>query len=166
MQLPFLLSACGLFRPPVEAPVCPSREPSQVCKICEVQQCPAPEIVEKIVEVPAAMPPMATTAGKMHFPIVGAVEWVTVEPGEDGRPTRGADRIRTEEIVESDTLRGEPVDVGRRIERRESGAEAADRVGRVIVRHDEQDVGAIRRGFFGGRDGFASVTHRKKASDR
>ncbi len=37
-------------------------------------------MVEKIVEVPAPLPPMATTAGKMHLPIVGGVEWVLVEP--------------------------------------------------------------------------------------
>jgi hypothetical protein len=37
-------------------------------------------VVEKIVEVPAPLPPMASTAGKMHLPIVGAVEQVLVEP--------------------------------------------------------------------------------------
>ena len=45
-------------------------------------QCPAAEVVEKIkvVEVPAPLPPMASTAGEMHLPIVGAVEWLQVEP--------------------------------------------------------------------------------------
>ncbi|QFU77901.1 ATP-dependent zinc protease [Halioglobus maricola] len=45
-------------------------------------QCPEPavEIVERIVEVPAPIPPQASTAGEMHLPIVGAVEWVYVEP--------------------------------------------------------------------------------------
>lgn len=40
-------------------------------------------MIEKIVIVPAAAaePVTATTAGKMHLPIIGAVEWVTVEPG-------------------------------------------------------------------------------------
>lgn len=45
-------------------------------------QCPEPQVIEKIVEVPAPAPPMATTAGKMHLPIVGAVEWATLEPGD------------------------------------------------------------------------------------
>jgi hypothetical protein len=65
--------------PPVQAtvPSCPEPEP---CPPCEVLQCPDPQVVEKIVEVPAPLPPMATTAGKMHLPIVGAVEWVLVEP--------------------------------------------------------------------------------------
>ena len=58
-------------------PSCPEPEP---CPPCEVLQCPDPQVVEKIVEVPAPLPPMATTAGKMHLPIVGAVEWVLVEP--------------------------------------------------------------------------------------
>lgn len=75
LQLPLLLSACGLFQTQEEPPACPP------CEACAVQQCPAPQVVEKIVEVPAELPPMASTAGKMHFPIVGAVEWVTVEPG-------------------------------------------------------------------------------------
>ena len=52
------------------------------CPTVEPQVCPAPEVIEKVVvkEVPAKLPPMAKTAGKMHFPIIGAVEWATVEP--------------------------------------------------------------------------------------
>lgn len=57
------------------------------CPVCETDsqietQCPEPQVIEKIVEVPAPLPPMATTAGKMHLPIIGAVEWVTVEPAD------------------------------------------------------------------------------------
>lgn len=70
-----LLTAGCSVTPPVVEPSCPE---------VEVPECPAPEkiVVEKIVtrEVPAKLPPMATTAGKMHFPIIGAVEWVTVNP--------------------------------------------------------------------------------------
>jgi hypothetical protein len=57
-------------------------------------QCPEPEVIEKIVEVPAPLPPMASTAGKMHLPIAGAVEWATVEPGDvrlQARMNTGAD---------------------------------------------------------------------------
>ncbi|WP_170287399.1 ATP-dependent zinc protease [Halioglobus maricola] len=73
------LSGCAVFEPPEAAPACP--EPV-ACPACEVMQCPEPavEIVERIVEVPAPIPPQASTAGEMHLPIVGAVEWVYVEP--------------------------------------------------------------------------------------
>ncbi len=70
-----LTSGCNWIRPVQEEKSCPEIEPVV---------CPAPEkvIVEKIVtkEVPAPLPPLAMTAGKMHFPIVGAVEWATVNP--------------------------------------------------------------------------------------
>jgi len=58
---------------PVTCPVCESPEP-------EPLDCPPPQVVEKVVEVPAPLPPMATTAGKMHLPIIGAVEVASVEP--------------------------------------------------------------------------------------
>ena len=81
------LAGCSSVQPgkPVVAE-CPPPEPAEpvVCPVCEVPVCPEqkPEtkIVEKVVTVPAELPPMATTAGKMHLPIVGAVEWATVEP--------------------------------------------------------------------------------------
>lgn len=49
-----------------------------------MQECPVaePKIVEKIVEVPAPVPPAATTAGEKHLPIVGGVEWVVVEAAD------------------------------------------------------------------------------------
>ena len=79
-----LLSGCGLMpqeqtSSSTSAASCP--EPFS-CDSCPVTQCPAPQVVEKIkvVEVPAPLPPMATTAGAMHLPIIGAVEWVQVEP--------------------------------------------------------------------------------------
>lgn len=74
-----VLGGCSVLPEPQPPAVCP--EPV-VCPACEVQQCPAPrvEIVEKVVEVPAELPPMASTAGELHLPIVGAVEWVSVEP--------------------------------------------------------------------------------------
>ena len=79
------LAGCSSVQPGKPVVVeCPQPEPPEpaVCPVCEVPSCPEPEtkIVEKVVTVPAELPPMATTAGKMHLPIVGAVEWATVEP--------------------------------------------------------------------------------------
>lgn len=79
------LAACSSIAPDpeVEPPSpevtldCPEPTP---CEPCEPLQCPSQEVIEKIVEVPAPLPPMATTAGEMHLPIIGAVEWVEVEP--------------------------------------------------------------------------------------
>jgi hypothetical protein len=55
---------------------------------------------------------MATTAGKMHLPIIGAVEWVTVEPGNvqmEARIDTGAETtsVHAEDIqlVEKDGKR-------------------------------------------------------------
>jgi hypothetical protein len=99
---PLLLGACSVFQAPApEVPACPEPPP---CKACTVQQCPAPEVVERIVEVPAPLPTMATTAGKLHLPIVGAVERVKVEPGElllEARIDTGAETtsIHAEDIV-------------------------------------------------------------------
>jgi len=85
-----LLTGCAAFHssPPPEStpvstatcPVCP--EPEQV-----VLQCPEPQVVEKVVMVTPptpvpSPPPKPASAGKMNLPIVGAVEWATVEPGD------------------------------------------------------------------------------------
>lgn len=130
-----LLGACSVFQPSSgpTAPSCPEPPP---CKACEVQQCPAPEVVEKIIEVPAALPPMASTAGKMHLPIVGGVETVKVEPGDlmlEARVDTGAETtsIHAEDIalIEKDGKRyvrftllnettGEPVPMELRLRRR------------------------------------------------
>jgi hypothetical protein len=79
------LAGCSTLQPGKPVVVeCPPPEPPEptVCPVCEVPSCPEPQtrIVEKVVTVPAELPPMATTAGKMHLPIVGALEWATVEP--------------------------------------------------------------------------------------
>ncbi|MEE4145454.1 MAG: ATP-dependent zinc protease [Halieaceae bacterium] len=68
---------------PASCPVCPQVEP-------QVLQCPEPQVIEKIVKVPvpAPPPPRAATAGKLDLPIVGAVEWATVEPGGIRMPAR------------------------------------------------------------------------------
>lgn len=109
LLLSLLLSGCGVFQAAPEPVQCPEPVP---CKTCEVQQCPAAQVVEKIVEVPAPLPPMASTAGEMHLPIVGGVERVTVEPGGlvlEARIDTGAETtsIHAEEItlVEKDGKR-------------------------------------------------------------
>ncbi|MAE03035.1 MAG: hypothetical protein CMK25_02125 [Porticoccaceae bacterium] len=88
-----LLSGCTLLSP--------EQQPVAVCPVLEEpvvtqQQCPPAKVIERIVtkEVPAKLPPMATTAGKMHLPIVGAVEWVAVGRSElmmEARIDTGAD---------------------------------------------------------------------------
>jgi hypothetical protein len=76
------MTGCGAFRS-AEQQACPAPEPLS-CPVCEVPQCPEPEpqVIEKIVEVPVEPPPPApaTTAGELHLPIVGAVEWADVDP--------------------------------------------------------------------------------------
>ncbi len=59
---------------------CPEPVICPVCETPEPQVCPEPEIIEKIVEVPAPLPPMAKTAGELHLPIIGIVEDTLVEP--------------------------------------------------------------------------------------
>jgi hypothetical protein len=88
-----LLSGCAVLSP--------EQQPVAVCPVLEEpvvtqQQCPPAKVIERIVtkEVPAKLPPMATTAGKMHLPIVGAVEWVAVGRSElmmEARIDTGAD---------------------------------------------------------------------------
>jgi hypothetical protein len=79
-----LLSGCSQLETAEPETQCPAVE-VPACPVCEQVQCPEPTVIEKIVkvpvEVPAELPPMATTGGKMHLPIIGAVEWVKVEPG-------------------------------------------------------------------------------------
>ena len=88
-----LLSGCTLLSP--------EQQPVAVCPVLgepvvTQQQCPPAKVIERIVtkEVPAKLPPMATTAGKMHLPIVGAVEWAAVGRSElmmEARIDTGAD---------------------------------------------------------------------------
>lgn len=74
------ISGCALFRP-AESDVTTAQ-----CPELEVPECPEPTVIEKVVvrevpvEVPAKTPPLATTAGELHLPIIGAVEWARVEP--------------------------------------------------------------------------------------
>jgi hypothetical protein len=106
-----LLSSCSLL-PQQGTTSCPTVEVIEL-PVTE-QVCPEPKVVERIVTktVPAALPPMASTAGKLHLPIVGAVEWARVEPAElwiEARIDTGADTtsIHAEDIqlIEKDGKR-------------------------------------------------------------
>lgn len=85
---------------------------SNACPVTEVVElpvsantCPEPQVIERIVTktVAAPMPTMASTAGKLHLPIVGAVEWARIEPAGlwvESRIDTGADTtsIHAEDI--------------------------------------------------------------------
>lgn len=97
-----LLSACSLI-PQQTASSCPL--PEIVESPDPKPSCPQPKIVERIVveTLTAPLPPMASTAGKLHLPIIGAVEWARVEPANlwmEARIDTGADTtsIHAEEI--------------------------------------------------------------------
>ncbi len=106
-----LLSGCSLM-PQQGENNCPAVEIVELP--IAVQTCPEPQIVERIVTktVSAPLPPMANTAGKLHLPIVGAVEWARVEPAGlwiESRIDTGADTtsIHAEDIqlIEKDGKR-------------------------------------------------------------
>jgi len=78
-----LAAGCSTVAPEREAPTCPAPPPCPVCKQPPAHEalCPVPEpkVVKHMVPMPAKLPPMATTAGEMHLPIIGGVESVTIE---------------------------------------------------------------------------------------
>jgi len=81
-----LAVGCSTVKPAPATVTCPEVEPPS-CPVCpgvesQTPQCPEPQVIEKIVTVPAPAPAQAATAGKLHLPIVGAVEWAEVEPGD------------------------------------------------------------------------------------
>ena len=82
-----LLAGCSMFQASPQQPECPATVEAPACPVCpeavaEPLSCPEPQVVEKVVTVQAPPPPApaATTATQKHLPIVGAVEWATVEP--------------------------------------------------------------------------------------
>lgn len=88
-----LLSGCSLLPQQAENN-CPTVEIVELPVV--PQACPKPQIIERVVTktVAAPLPPMASTAGKLHLPIVGAVEWARVEPAGlwlESRIDTGAD---------------------------------------------------------------------------
>jgi hypothetical protein len=114
-----VMAGCSVFQSEQEPKACAVNEPVScpVCPSSETLQCPEPQVVEKIVTVttpaPVAIPPSKpTTAGKMNLPIVGAIEWATVEPGDirmEARIDTGAEftSVHAEDIqlVEKDGKR-------------------------------------------------------------
>jgi hypothetical protein len=65
-----------------EVSLCPELEVPD-CPVYEMEECPAPRVLERIVLRPAPPPPPPpppATAGELDLPIIGAVEFVTVDP--------------------------------------------------------------------------------------
>lgn len=53
------------------------------CPACQIEECPAPRVLERIVLRPAPPPPPPpppATAGELDLPIIGVVEFATVDP--------------------------------------------------------------------------------------
>ena len=76
-----LLSSCSLLPQMVTQTECPSGAEVPL-PVVEQQSCPEPQVIERIITktIPASLPSQATTAGKLHLPIVGAVEWARIQP--------------------------------------------------------------------------------------
>lgn len=72
---------------------------------------------------------------------------VVVRAAEHGGARRRADAVGDVAVVEAHALVGDAVEVGRAVD---AGAVARDGLGRVVVRHDEDDVGAAWRLHDGG----------------
>lgn len=108
-----LLSSCALLPQLAKPAQCPTLAET-VPPLLEPQSCPEPQVIERIVTkvVAPEPPPQATTAGKLHLPIVGAVEWAKIQPAGlwiESRIDTGADTtsIHAEDIqlVEKDGKR-------------------------------------------------------------
>lgn len=68
--------------PETRAQACPEVEVPD-CPVCQIEECPAPRVLEKIVLRPAPPPPVPqppATAGELNLPIIGALEFVTIDP--------------------------------------------------------------------------------------
>jgi len=63
---------------------------------------------------------------------------MTVFTGQDDSPAGRADAVGAEAVLESNSLGGDAVDVGRRVD---PASVTAHGMRGVVVRHDEQDVG-------------------------
>jgi hypothetical protein len=108
-----LLSSCTLLPQLAKPAQCPTPAET-IPPPLEPQSCPEPQVIERIVTkvVAPEPPPRATTAGKLHLPIVGAVEWAKIQPAGlwiESRIDTGADTtsIHAEDIqlVEKDGKR-------------------------------------------------------------
>ncbi|ETN92896.1 hypothetical protein U062_00779 [Gammaproteobacteria bacterium MOLA455] len=108
-----LLSSCALIPQLTKPAECPASA-EIIPPLLEPQSCPEPQVIERIVTKIVAPEPMpqASTAGKFHLPIVGAVEWAKIQPAGlwiESRIDTGADTtsIHAENIqlVEKDGKR-------------------------------------------------------------
>lgn len=68
---------------------------------------------------------------------------MAVFSSQQHRPARRANGIRAKTPVEAHTLVGDAIEIRRVID---AAAVAAQRLERVVVGHDEEDVGALRLG--------------------
>lgn len=80
-----LLAACQTVPEAVvvDSSNCPVIKQPIACPVCEVVQCPEPEVIERIVLQTAPPPPdrdSARTAGELELPVIGTVEYVVIEP--------------------------------------------------------------------------------------
>ena len=85
-----LAAGCSSLKPAPEPVACPVVEPPAcpACPVVEPVVCPEPQVIEKIVTVRPPTPQKPTNAGKLNLPIVGAVEWARIEPGDIRLPAR------------------------------------------------------------------------------
>ena len=91
-------------------------------------------------------------------PVVHEPVLVAVLAGQDDRAARTTDRVGAEAAPEEHALGGESIEVGRGLDRLEPTAVRADRVGRVVVGEQEQDVGAVLAGGEAARRGQEEET--------
>ncbi|WP_197911835.1 putative ATP-dependent zinc protease [Kineobactrum salinum] len=69
----------------VDSSNCPVIREPVPCPVCEVPQCPEPEVIERIVlqtapSQPGPEGPRTATAGELDLPVIGTVEYVVIEP--------------------------------------------------------------------------------------
>lgn len=84
-----ILAGCETLPVPEDAAAKPSEACPPIvvseCPVCEARACPAPPVIEKVVQAPPPEPlkPSApVTGGKLDLPVIGAVEWASLEPPE------------------------------------------------------------------------------------
>ena len=98
---------------------------------------------------------MALTAGSsLLFPVLRQCRLALIEPrelvhavlvrilrGENGRAARRADGVGAEDVAEEHTVARQTIEVRRRVELGKMTTVRTDGLGRVVVRHDEEEVG-------------------------
>jgi hypothetical protein len=69
----------------VDSSNCPVIKEPIACPACEVQRCPEPEVIERVVlqsapPAPASDRTRTATAGDLDLPVIGTLEYVVIEP--------------------------------------------------------------------------------------